>query len=101
MRLLHITDGAVAVAGGIILALRAIKMAGGPAEKPEADLGLPIDPSKIAVFPLAVPYLLNPVGITVIIMPPTKSSRSQAQHSSWGSSCSSVRPGLSGVHQYR
>jgi small neutral amino acid transporter SnatA (MarC family) len=68
MRLLHITGGAVAVAGGIILALLAIKMAAGPAEKPEDELGLPIDPAKIAVFPLAVPYLLNPVGITVIII---------------------------------
>jgi small neutral amino acid transporter SnatA (MarC family) len=67
MRLLHITGGAVAVAGGIILALLAIKMASGP-EKHEEELGLPIDPAKIAIFPLAVPYLLNPVGITVIII---------------------------------
>ena len=68
MRLLHITGGAVAVAGGIILALLAIKMAGGPTEKHNEDLGLPVDPAKIAVFPLAVPYLLNPVGITVVII---------------------------------
>jgi multiple antibiotic resistance protein len=68
MRLLHITGGAVAVAGGIILALLAIKMASGPTEKHNEDLGLPVDPAKIAVFPLAVPYLLNPVGITVVII---------------------------------
>jgi len=69
MRLLHITGGAVAVAGGIILALLAIKMAAGPTEKKHTeDLGLPEDPATIAVFPLAVPYLLNPVGITVIII---------------------------------
>ena len=68
MRLLHITGGAVAVAGGIILALLAIRMAAGPTEKPKEDLGLPVDPATIAVFPLAVPYLLNPVGITVIII---------------------------------
>ena len=68
MRLLHITGGAVAVAGGIILALLAIKMAAGPTEKPKEDLALPVDPAKIAVFPLAVPYLLNPVGITVVII---------------------------------
>ncbi|CAN7369507.1 MarC family protein [Mesorhizobium sp. LjNodule214] len=66
MRLLHITGGAVAVGGGIILALLAIKMASGPTEK--HDLGLPVDVAKIAVFPLAVPYLLNPVGITVILI---------------------------------
>ena len=70
MRLLHITGGAVAVAGGIILALLAIKMAAGPTEKHEdpEDLGLPVDHAKIAVFPLAVPYMLNPVGITVLII---------------------------------
>lgn len=68
MRLLHITGGAVAVAGGIILALLAIKMASGPTEKHGEDLGLPVDPEKIAIFPLAIPYLLNPVGITVIII---------------------------------
>ncbi len=68
MRLLHITGGAVAVAGGIILALLAIKMASGPTEAHHEDLGLPVDPEKVAVFPLAVPYLLNPVGITVLII---------------------------------
>jgi small neutral amino acid transporter SnatA (MarC family) len=68
MRLLHITGGAVAVAGGIILALIAIKMAAGPTEKHDDSLGAQIDPAGIAVFPLAVPYLLNPVGITVVIV---------------------------------
>ncbi|WP_426128612.1 MarC family protein [Pararhizobium sp. PWRC1-1] len=67
MRLLHITGGAVAVAGGIVLGLLALKMAAGPAEKHD-ELGLAVDPEKIAVFPLAVPYLLNPVGITVLII---------------------------------
>ncbi|WP_349437393.1 MarC family protein [Pararhizobium sp. A13] len=68
MRLLHITGGAVAVAGGIVLALLALKMAAGPTEKHHDDLGMPVDPAKIAVFPLAVPYMLNPVGITVLII---------------------------------
>lgn len=69
MRLLHITGGAVAVAGGIILALLAIKMVAGSTEKKQTeDLNLPEDPATIAVFPLAVPYLLNPVGITVIVI---------------------------------
>ncbi|WP_455274183.1 MarC family protein [Rhizobium herbae] len=69
MRLLHITGGAVAVAGGIVLALLALKMAAGPTEKHgKEDLGLPVDTAKIAVFPLAVPYMLNPVGITVLII---------------------------------
>ncbi|KQU88641.1 transporter [Mesorhizobium sp. Root102] len=68
MRLLHITGGAVAIAGGIILALLAIKMASGPTEKHGEDLALPEDPEKMAIFPLAIPYLLNPIGITVIII---------------------------------
>jgi small neutral amino acid transporter SnatA (MarC family) len=77
MRLLHITPGAVAVAGGIVLALLALKMAAGPTEKhAEGDQGVPVesdkmepaDIDKIAVFPLAIPYLLNPVGMTVLIM---------------------------------
>lgn len=68
MRLLHITGGAVAIAGGIVLALLALKMAAGPTEKPKEDLGMHVDPTKIAVFPLAVPYMLNPVGITVLII---------------------------------
>lgn len=68
MRLLHITGGAVAVAGGIILSLLAIKMAEGPGEEVVEEGPLPEDPAKIAVYPLAVPYLLNPVGVTVLII---------------------------------
>lgn len=69
VRMLHITGGAVAVAGGIILALLAIRMASGPGDEVVVeDAHLPVDPERIAVYPLAVPYLLNPVGITVIIL---------------------------------
>lgn len=68
MRLLHITGGAVAVAGGIVLALLALKMAAGPIEKHHEELEVSVDPEKIAVFPLAVPYMLNPVGMTVLII---------------------------------
>jgi small neutral amino acid transporter SnatA (MarC family) len=69
MRLLHITGGAVAVAGGIILAILAIEMVSAPGKKHvEEDVDVPEDPKKIAVYPLAVPYLLNPVGITILII---------------------------------
>lgn len=69
LRLLHITSGAVAVAGGIILALLAINMVIGHEEKPvEEHLETKDDPAKIAIYPLAVPYLLNPVGMTVLIV---------------------------------
>jgi small neutral amino acid transporter SnatA (MarC family) len=68
MRLLHITGGAVAVAGGIILAILAINMVSGPGKKVEEEAGIHEDPKQIAVYPLAIPYLLNPVGITILII---------------------------------
>ena len=68
MRLLHITGGAVAVAGGIILATLAIEMVHGPGKKRSDEVEALEDPKRIAVYPLAVPYLLNPVGITVLII---------------------------------
>jgi small neutral amino acid transporter SnatA (MarC family) len=69
MRLLHISGGAVAVAGGIVLAFLAINMVIGHGEKAvEETLPVPGDPAKMAVYPLAVPYLLNPVGITILIV---------------------------------
>jgi multiple antibiotic resistance protein len=70
MRLLHISGGAVAVAGGIILAFLAINMVVGHGsetsveEQPQVEA----DPARIAVYPLAIPYLLNPVGITILIV---------------------------------
>lgn len=68
LKLLHITGGAVAVAGGIILGLLAIKMALGPAEEVVEEGDIPTDHTKMAVYPLAVPYLFNPVGVTVLII---------------------------------
>jgi multiple antibiotic resistance protein len=68
MRLLHITGGAVAVAGGIILAILAIEMVSAPGKKHVEEVDVLEDPKKIAVYPLAVPYLLNPVGITILIL---------------------------------
>lgn len=68
MRLLHITGGAVAVGGGIILAILAIEMVSGPGKKVEEESGIQEDPKQIAVYPLAIPYLLNPVGITILII---------------------------------
>jgi multiple antibiotic resistance protein len=40
----------------------AIQMSSAPAEKPRDEFAAPIDPDKLAVFPLTIPYLLNPVG---------------------------------------
>ena len=44
MRLLHITGGAVAVAGGIILAILAINMVSGPGKKVAEETGVQEDP---------------------------------------------------------
>jgi multiple antibiotic resistance protein len=68
LKLLHITPGAVAVGGGMILALLAMRMALGPGDDVVKDVEAPTDPHKLAVYPLAVPYLFNPVGITVLII---------------------------------
>ena len=67
MRLLHISGGAVAVAG-IILAILAIEMVTGHGKKAVEEFPAKEDPSQIAVYPLAIPYMLNPVGITVLII---------------------------------
>ena len=68
MRLLHISQGAIAVAGGIILAILAIEMVASPGKKVVEDTEVPADPDHIAVYPLAIPYMLNPVGITILII---------------------------------
>jgi small neutral amino acid transporter SnatA (MarC family) len=67
-RLLHFSPGALGVASGIILLIIAVSMllsqqdGNGRGHSPGTQ-----DPMKIAVFPLAVPYLLNPAGIVVLV----------------------------------
>jgi small neutral amino acid transporter SnatA (MarC family) len=67
-RLLHFSPGALAIASGIILLIIAVTMVLG---HQEPDNGRhPVedrDPMQVAVFPLAVPYLLNPAGIVVLV----------------------------------
>jgi MarC family membrane protein len=67
-RLLHFSTGALSVAGGLILVIIAIGMVRGSSNE-EAEQHDPVerDPHAIAVFPLAVPYLLNPAGIVVLV----------------------------------
>ena len=67
-KLLHFSPGALGVASGIILLIIAVTMILGPDDgnsdrRPAEDQ----DPMRIAVFPLAVPYLLNPAGIVVLV----------------------------------
>lgn len=69
LRFLHITPGAVAIGGAIILAILAINMVSRAAgEVTQEEAGPPEDLTQIAVYPLAIPYLLNPVGITVLFV---------------------------------
>ena len=60
--LLHFTIGSLSIAGGVILLVLAVWMVlGPPADSSHRTAGK--DPMQLAQFPLAVPYLLNPVGI--------------------------------------
>src|SRR3954452_12097427 len=60
--LLHFTIGSLSIAGGVILLVLAVWMV---LSSPDANSHRMAgrDPMEMATFPLAVPYLLNPVGI--------------------------------------
>ena len=60
--LLHFTIGSLSIAGGVILLVLAVWMVLGPASS-SSQSAAGKDPMQLAQFPLAVPYLLNPVGI--------------------------------------
>ena len=66
-RLLHFSTGSLSVAGGIILLIIAVTMVTGTAERQESQASKERDPMRMAVYPLAVPYLLNPVGIVTLV----------------------------------
>jgi small neutral amino acid transporter SnatA (MarC family) len=67
-RLLHFSPGALGVASGVILLIIAVTMVlgqgGGNGGSHPVDAR---DPMQVAVFPLAVPYLLNPAGIVALV----------------------------------
>ena len=60
--LLHFTIGSLSIAGGVILLVLAAWMVLAPPERSHQQTAGK-DPMQLAQFPLAVPYLLNPVGI--------------------------------------
>ncbi|UCD99324.1 MAG: MarC family protein [Chloroflexota bacterium] len=68
MRLLHFSVGAANIAGGIVLLLLALHMLVSPGkqENPENIKGR--DAMQMALYPLAVPYMLNPAGIAAIVI---------------------------------
>ena len=67
-RLLHFSPGALGISSGIILLIISAAMILGHPSGSGGDH--PVkgqDPMQVAVFPLAVPYLLNPSGIVVLV----------------------------------
>jgi small neutral amino acid transporter SnatA (MarC family) len=63
--LLHFTIGSLSIAGGVILLVLAVWMVLGQGGGGHATTGK--DPLQLAQYPLAVPYLLNPVGIVGLV----------------------------------
>ncbi len=66
-RLLHFSTGSLSIAGGIILVIIAVTMVLGSTDPQESPAIKGRDPMQIAVFPLAIPYLLNPAGIVTLV----------------------------------
>ena len=66
-RLLHFSTGSLSVAGGLILIVIAMTMVLGTVEPKDSQAIKGRDPLRVATFPLAVPYLLNPAGIVTLV----------------------------------
>jgi small neutral amino acid transporter SnatA (MarC family) len=74
-RLLHFSPGALGVASGAILFIIAATMVLGRSDSNHDSHPVEgSDPMQVAVFPLAVPYLLNPAGIVVLVTTSAESS---------------------------
>jgi MarC family membrane protein len=70
MKLLHFSEQALYIAGGIVFLLVALRMLAEASDEGEGhhEMASDHDPDRVAMYPLAVPYLLNPVGITLLIV---------------------------------
>ena len=68
MNLLHFSPGAASVAGGIVLLLIALQMLVSPAKEHEHSEAQGRTPMQMAVYPLGIPYLLNPAGIAALVI---------------------------------
>lgn len=68
MRLLHFSPGAANVAGGIVLMLLALHMLVSPGRDDHHEQASGRDAMQMALYPLAVPYMLNPAGIAVLVI---------------------------------
>ena len=65
--LLHFSTGALSMAGGIILLIIAVHMVLSSGDSQTSHGSANADPDQLAVYPLAVPYLLNPAGIVALV----------------------------------
>ncbi len=68
MKLLHFSTGSVLVAGGIVLLLLSLHMLVAGSHNDDSEEHSHKDPMELALYPLAVPYILNPVGIAVLVI---------------------------------
>ena len=68
MRLLHFSAGAANIAGGIVLLLLALHMLVSPGKDDHHEKASGRDAMQMALYPLAVPYLLNPAGIAALVI---------------------------------
>jgi small neutral amino acid transporter SnatA (MarC family) len=68
MRLLHFTPGAANIAGGIVLLLLALNMLVSPGKEDHHEKAGGRSLMQLALYPLAVPYLLNPAGIAALVI---------------------------------
>jgi len=68
MRLLHFSAGAANIAGGIVLLLLALHMLVSPSKDDHHEKATGRDAMQMALYPLAVPYLLNPAGIAALVI---------------------------------
>ncbi|MBV9310960.1 MAG: MarC family protein, partial [Solirubrobacterales bacterium] len=66
-RLLHFSTGSLSIAGGIILVIIAVSMVLRSDDPHHGPVEEQRDPMRVAVFPLAIPYLLNPAGIVMLV----------------------------------
>ena len=69
MKLLHFSPPALYIAGGIVFLLLALKMlAGAGGDEDHHQKASERSAMQMAAYPLAVPYLLNPAGITMLVI---------------------------------
>ena len=67
-RILHFSPGSLGIAGGVILFVIAARMIlAGDEDEHAQRAERSGDPMALATYPLAVPYLLNPAGIVVLV----------------------------------